>query len=778
MMDHPNIARVIDAGTTETGRPYFVMELVNGVPITQYCDDNNSTTEQRLELFTLVCHAVQHAHQKGIIHRDIKPSNILVTLHDGVPVPKVIDFGIAKAIHQELTSQTMATGVGHMIGTPLYMSPEQAERSGLDIDTRSDIYSLGVLLYELLTGSTPFESDQFKDVGLDEVRRLIREQEPPRPSTRISTMGKLATTVSEHRRTNPVELSNSLRHELDWIVMKALEKDRTRRYESANDFARDIQRYLHDEAVEACPPSTVYRLRKFVRRHQTAVIATAAISLALILGAGVAAGQAYRATKAEKYAEEQLQIAQDQERLAKQQTQVAKKQKKLAEEAAEREATLRVEAEQQRDLAQKATEQAESARKQSETVTEFLVDAFRSPGTAEGGRTITVLEILNRAQTRVESELSEDRLLQARLLSAIGRAYYRLALFQEATPALQKAAGLLTDTLGPEHDDTLGCMNSLALCYRSTQRLDEAVQLQERTVELLKAKLPPGHDKTLGYMMNLADIYQNAGRTDEALTLYKQTLELTKSNLGPDNQLTLSTMNNLAHLYMQAGQWDEALPLLEHMLERQQETTGPDDPLVCVPLFNLARTYQALGRRDEDVTLHQRALEMAQAKFGPEHPRTLGCMHMLAESLCSLGRLDQGIALLEKTLEMRRAALPADDPGVLATMKCLGVAYRCTHRYEDAVNLLKETLELAKTRHGLDHPKTLSVMGDLAKSYFDVGRKDEAVALLEQKLELLTAKCGPDHPHTLTASHSLTEGYFDAGRETKRWRCSSRRSGW
>ena len=235
----------------------------------------------------------------------------------------------------------MATGVGHMIGTPLYMSPEQAERSGLDIDTRSDIYSLGVLLYELLTGSTPFDRDQFKDAGLDEVRRLIREQEPPRPSTRISTMGKAATTVSEHRKTDPVELSNSLRHELDWIVMKALEKDRTRRYQTANDFARDIQRYLDDEPVEACPPSTAYRLKKFTRRNKTAVLATAAVGLALILGAGVAAGQAYRATKAEKLAEEQLQIATEQQRLAKEQAQLAQKQKRLAEEAAEREGKLR-----------------------------------------------------------------------------------------------------------------------------------------------------------------------------------------------------------------------------------------------------------------------------------------------------------------------------------------------------------------------------------------------------------------------------------------------------
>ena len=302
LMDHPNIARVFDAGTTAAGRPYFVMELVRGVPVTDYCDQNQLGARQRLELFVQVCHAVQHAHQKGVIHRDIKPGNVLVTLHDGRPVPKVIDFGIAKAMGQRLTEKTLFTNFAQMVGTPLYMSPEQAELSGLDVDTRSDVYCLGVLLYELLTGTTPFDKERLKRAAYDEVRRIIREEDPPKPSTRISTMGEAVTAVSARRKTDPKRLGQLVRGELDWIVMKALEKDRTRRYETANWLAADVERYLADEPVAACPPTVAYRFGKFARRNKAALTTAVLIAAALLGGAVVSTWQALRAGRAESVA--------------------------------------------------------------------------------------------------------------------------------------------------------------------------------------------------------------------------------------------------------------------------------------------------------------------------------------------------------------------------------------------------------------------------------------------------------------------------------------------
>ncbi|HEY7426893.1 MAG TPA: protein kinase, partial [Gemmataceae bacterium] len=317
IMDHPNIAKVFDGGATPSGRPYFVMELVKGVPLTEFCDHNRLTARQRLELFLFVCQAVQHAHQKGIIHRDLKPSNVLVSRHDTTPVVKVIDFGVAKALGQELTDKTLFTGVNQMIGTPLYMSPEQAGLSDLDVDTRSDIFSLGVLLYELLTGATPFDREQFRTAGYDEIRRIIREEEPARPSTRMSTLGRVGATVSANRQSDPRRLSQLFRGELDWIVMKALEKDRNRRYETASAFAADVQHYLHDEQVQACPPSAWYRFRKFARRNKAALATASVVGLAAVVAAAVLATSLVLiagAHQAEARAEEERKKAVERER--------------------------------------------------------------------------------------------------------------------------------------------------------------------------------------------------------------------------------------------------------------------------------------------------------------------------------------------------------------------------------------------------------------------------------------------------------------------------------
>ena len=677
LMDHPSIAKVLDAGSTESGRPYFVMELVSGVPLTDYCDADSLTTRQRLGLFTQVCQAVQHAHQKGIVHRDLKPSNILVTMHDGVPVPKIIDFGIAKAINQQLASNAVYTSHGQMIGTPLYMSPEQAEHSGLDIDTRSDVYSLGVLLYELLTGSTPFDREQLKDAELDEVRCLIREREPPRPSIRISTMGMAATTVSERRRTNAVELSNSLRHELDWIVMKALEKDRTRRYQTANEFARDIQRYLHDEAVEACPPSTIYRLRRFARRHQTASIVTAAVSLALLLAGGIATGQAVRATKAERHAEEQLQVAQEQQRLAEDERTRA--------ESAER----------------RATTEASIATAINEFLQRDLLQQVDSEHQRDEGfapqANLTVREALDRASSSIDKRFPDQPLVEARIRIAIAGAYRSVDDRESVPPHLERAVELLRLNLGPHHPETINSLIDLALAYTWVGRVPDAVKTLEQVLQIRTEMFGEDHETTLDAMTYLANVYWEDGQWDSAARLYERTCARYMKLFGRDDPRTVASLSGLGVTLRDSGFPEKAIVILEPLVQECQRRLGTDDPATVFLLHRLAIAYQKAGRLAEADFWFREAIACGRTDETGASRRAAGIQTHLGLNLL----LQREFAAAESVLRQAIATYDTEYPNIwrrFHAMNLLGAALLGQQQYADAEPLLLQGYEGMKER--------------------------------------------------------------------------------
>ena len=605
LMDHPNIARVLDAGATEMGRPYFVMELVRGIKITDYCDQNNLSTCERLRLFIEVCHAIQHAHQKGIIHRDIKPSNILVTVNDGVAVPKVIDFGIAKATQGRLTDQTLFTASEQFIGTPAYMSPEQAVMTSLDVDTRSDIYALGVLLYELLTGKTPFDTEELIRAGLDEIRRTIREKEPARPSTRLSTLveGEL-TTTAKHRRTDALNLIHLIRGDLDWIVMKCLEKDRTRRYETANGLAMDIARHLKNEPIVARPPTTAYRLHKALRRNKVAYGSAGIVALALVLGTIAATWQAAVATRARKAESRQRQAA-------------------------------------------------ELAEKDAETVAQYLIAVFQSPDPARKGRTITVAESLDRAANKLDTDLAEQPAQRARLQRVIGRTYQALGLHQQAIPLLAKVRDYYLSNIGLEHTNTLAAMSDLALSYRESGRLDEALKLREQAFKMYRKVSGPEHPYTLKAMISLGRSYQDAGRRDEAINLQERALGLSRNVNGPEHLDTLNAMNYLAMSYSGAGRHDEAVQLQEYVLGMRRKVLGPEHPDTLATMHNLALSYRAAGRSDEAFKLQEQAIEVFRKVCGPEHPYTLTATRSLAGSYAQQGRWKEAAVEAKKIVDVQ-----------------------------------------------------------------------------------------------------------------------------
>ncbi len=642
LMDHPNIAKVLDAGATATGRPYFVMELVRGVKITDFCDEHRTSMRERLQLFIQVCQAVQHAHQKGIIHRDLKPSNILVTLNDGVAVPKVIDFGIAKATTgQPLTDKTLFTAFEQFVGTPAYMSPEQAVMTSLDIDTRTDIYSLGVLLYELLTGHTPFDSAELLQVGLDEMRRTIREKEPARPSTRLSTLAARELTIAAKRRqVDESRLAYMVRGDLDWIVMKCLEKDRSRRYETANGLAADLRRHLANEPVVACPPNAVYRFQKAVRRHKTAFGAVTAFVIVLIAGVAVSWSQATRAK-------------------------------------------------QLRDL-------AESKERQSYQVAEFLKETLKSAKRSLELRrdpsTTTLLEILDQTPVRLDRDLREAPEVEAELRLTIGDVYQLLGQYEKAETMYRRALALHRKLLGNEQPVVAQLLNNLGVTLVEQDRLAEADQLYVEALDLRRRLMGPTHASVSESLHHRAFLLRRQGKLPQAEEAIRESLTIRRATPGHDARAIAESMQGLATILFREGKLSEAEQTLREALAVQTPLLGAESAAVADMLEDLGLVLAAQGRQAEAERSLAEALDKLRKVLGDTHPDTITCMAMLLNTLLAEGKYAQAEPLARECWLAREKKMPG-HPKTFNARSLLGGCLLGLKRYQEAEPLLLSSFE-------------------------------------------------------------------------------------
>jgi tetratricopeptide (TPR) repeat protein len=691
MMDHPNIAKVLDAGSTATGRPYFVMELVKGVPITEYCDEARLAPRERIELLVAVCRAIQHAHQKGIIHRDIKPSNVLVSLYDGRPVPKVIDFGLAKATDQRLTERTLFTRHGAIVGTLEYMSPEQAENSAGDVDTRTDIYSLGVLLYELLTGTTPLERLRSLQAGYSEILRRIREEEPQRLSARISRSDQ-RDEIASRRGTEVAKLTKLVRGELDWIAMRALEKDRGRRYATANDLARDLERYLRGEPVEAGPPSAVYRLRKYAGRHRAALAMATAFAAVLIVATLVSIALAVRAIR--------------------------------------------------------EGERARRSEAQTKATFRFFRDKVLAAPRPEGrengrGENISLREAIDAAEPSIAVDFSGQPEVEANFRDTLGTSYLFVGEAEAAIRQLERARVLRAAALGPDHEDTLDTMDTLAVAYQAAGRFNDAIFLHQRAYDISRAKLGPDHPGTLRTLNNLATAYGHAGRTVEAVPLAERVLAVRRARFGPDHPDTLTAINNLAIAYRGVGRNDEALRLWESVIEPSRAILGAEHPDTLARTNNLASAYLTAGRVEAAAPLFEEVLRIRRLKLDPRHPDTLLSMSNLAAADLAADRTGKAIALYEEILAARKAKLGPEHPDVAKSLYSLARAYRAAGRLGDAIPLLEQAVALRKAKLPPGHPDTITALGQLGSAYLQSKRFAEAEIPLRECLALCD-KAEPD----------------------------------
>jgi tetratricopeptide (TPR) repeat protein len=642
LMDHPHIAKVLDAGATSTGRPYFVMELVTGEPITLFCDAHGLPVRQRLQVFVQVCNAIQHAHQKGIIHRDIKPSNVLVSMHDGAPHARVIDFGIAKAIEQPLGGETMHTRLGQWVGTPLYMSPEQSE-GNVDVDTRSDVYSLGVLLYELLTGATPFEAPASEST-MSELQRLIREVDPPRPSTRVSTSSGTLPQLAAARSTEPRRLASLLRGELDWVAMKAIEKEPERRYQTANALANDVQRYLAGEPVVAAPPSASYRLRKLVARNKGAVIAASIVALALL---GGLAGTLWQARAA----------------------------------AAER------------DVARK-----EAAR--ATALNEFMRQMLTASNPeSQGARDVTVEEVLSRASESAGKTLAgePDAEAEARLL--LGETFRALGKNQEAMAELERAVALREGDASADPVAHSRTLRGLALAHREQGELDEALALYERALASVGTEDDAQINERVTGEYEIGLVLTRASRFAEA----EQHLDASQALVDRlDGDTSVKRAQLLAARATIAQNWrgdlEEAERLTTEALELQRQ--GQEPFLLADALNNLALIKSSRGKYDEAIPLYEEAIAINKRIYGERHPVVAVNLENMGSVYMRKGDFTKTLALLDEVLSIRESILGKDSLAAARTRFNMGVVANQSGDFARAFELLDQGLAIFREEYG------------------------------------------------------------------------------
>jgi len=697
LMEHPNIAKVFDAGATPEGRPYFVMEYVPGLSITSYCDKHRLSIRDRLLLFTQVCEGVQHAHQKAIIHRDLKPSNVLVSEVDQKPVPKIIDFGLAKATGPRLSQATMYTEAGGVVGTPDYMSPEQAS-SERNIDTRTDVYSLGVILYELLVGMLPFSS---QGGGLTpSVLEKLRADQPTLPSSKIKALGESLEESAEKRHEEPQSLRRHLRGELDWIAVKALEHDRSRRYGSPAELAADIQRYLNDEPVLAGPPSTTYRALKFIRRHRFGVgVAT----VALILLVAFAVTMALQARR----------IAKERDR-------------------ANREAAA------------------------SERVADFMTQMFKvsDPGEARGN-SVTAREILDKASKDVDNGLANDPQLQAQMMNTMGTVYENLGLFSQAEPLLRHALEIRRQMLGNSNKDTLKSMYQLSEVLTWKGNAAEAEKLCGESFEGRRTVLGPENRDTLTSMNWLVWILFIEGQYPEAEKLARQTVEITRRALGPQDKVTLSAMGRLGVILTEERKLPEAEAIQREGVEIRRQTLGPEHPDTLAVTSNLATLLHAEGKFSESEKLNRDALPVWERVFGSENAKTLMVVENLAIDVKDQGRYAEAEKLDRGALELELKKFGPDNRSTLITMTNLAETLAGEGNFSEAEQLLRQTVDGKRRTMGPEHPSifySLDTLGDVLKKE---KRYAESEKIYRQAFDGRSRVLGAANPDTAFSAYAL-----------------------